>query len=72
MSYKFQVGSAALSGNVLQRLGTANNSQMVYQDDGGNTRLILKADSKGSISGSGGLEFTTGSFSGRITAAEID
>ena len=63
MSYKFQVGSAALSGNVLQKLGTAGNSQMIYQDDAGNTRLIIKAGSKGSISGSGGLEFTTGSFS---------
>ena len=71
MSYKFQVGTAALSGNVLQRLGTGLNSQYILQNDAGQTKVILKAGSKGSISGSGGLEFTTGSFSGRITAAEI-
>lgn len=71
MAYKFQVGTAALSGNVLQKLGTGLNSQYVLQDDGGNTRLILKAGSKGSISGSGGIEFTTGSISGRFTATEI-
>ena len=72
MSYKFQIGSAALSGAVIQRLGTKANSQYVLQDDGGTSRLILKADSKGSISGSGGLEFTTGSFSGQLVASVVD
>ena len=63
MSYKFQVGTAALSGNVLQKLGTGLNSQYILQNDAGQTKIILKAGSKGSISGSGGVEFTTGSFS---------
>ena len=72
MSYKFQIGSAALSGAVIQRLGTKANSQYVLQDDGGTSRLILKAGSKGSISGSGGLEFTTGSFSGQLVASVVD
>jgi hypothetical protein len=71
MSYKFQIGSAALSGAVIQRLGTALNSQYVFQDDGGTSRLILKAGSKGSISGSGGVEFTTGSFTGLLQGNKL-
>jgi len=71
MSYKFQVGTAALSGNVLQKLGTALNSQYILQNDAGQTKIILKAGSKGSISGSGGVEFTTGSFSGLLQGNKL-
>tara|TARA_Y100001973_G_scaffold105330_1_gene178124 strand:+ start:3206 stop:4867 length:1662 start_codon:yes stop_codon:yes gene_type:complete len=51
MSYKFQVGKAALSGGVLQRLGSSGqDSRFVLQDDAGSTKIQMSAS--GEISGS--------------------
>tara|TARA_R100000808_G_scaffold21212_1_gene45868 strand:- start:6513 stop:7877 length:1365 start_codon:yes stop_codon:yes gene_type:complete len=75
MSYKFQLGSAFASGSIVRRLGTGDNNQMVLQDDAGNIRLRLRATpggaGKGSISGSGGIEMTTGSFSGLLYGSQL-
>jgi len=69
MSYKFQIGSAALSGAVIQRLGTALNNQYVFQNDGGTTKALINAH--GVVSGSVLHLQASASVQDRLTAGGL-